>query len=179
MTSTDSPTPLYVCQVFTGGRRCPAGQWYDTRLLTSGGHRNLVSVAEANYETYQQTHSHDTSQCAECGVCGRMFAGKKRLWQHVRTVHGVRHWKCPRCPCTFASRGGLTDHVRHIHEKQARYQCETCGKGYSIRSNYLDHVAAHTGVKRNVCSICHKQFTFKYSLKVHLTKCHTNDGTST
>lgn len=174
VTSYQLTTPLYVCQVYTGDRRFPAGQCYKSGKLTSSGHRNLASFAEANFETCQQMHNHDTHQCAECG---RVFAGKKRLWHHIRTVHGVRHWKCLRCSHTFASRGGLTDHVRHIHEKKARYQCEICGKGYSIRSNYLDHIATHTGAKRNVCGICQKQFTFKYSLKVHLTKCHTNDGT--
>ena len=47
-----------------------------------------------------------------------------------------------------------TEHVKHkiyyIHENAARYRCETCGKGFSVRSHYYDHLAAHTGVK-DIC----------------------------
>ena len=42
---------------------------------------------------------------------------------------------CPQCQCTLSSRGGLTAHVKIVHEKLARYQCDHCGKGYSHRSH--------------------------------------------
>ena len=80
---------------------------------------------------------------------------------------------CPQCQCTLSSRGGLTAHVKIVHEKLARYRCEHCGKGYSHRSNYLDHLATHTGVTRNVCSVCQQQFTLKCSLKAHMLRFHS------
>ena len=79
---------------------------------------------------------------------------------------------CPQCQCTLSSRGGLTEHVKYVHQKLARYQCQHCGKGYSHRSHYLDHLATHTGVKRNVCPVCQQQFTFKPSLKTHMLRFH-------
>ena len=72
---------------------------------------------------------------------------------------------CPHCQCTLSSRGGLTEHVKRVHQKLARYQCPQCGKGYSHRINCLDHLATHTGSKRYVCPVCQQQFTLKCSLK--------------
>ena len=81
----------------------------------------------------------------------------------------------PQCPWTFASKGGLNEHVKRVHQRLARYQCATCGKGYSRRSNYYDHLATHTGTKRHVCVVCQKQFTFKHGLKAHVLRFHAND----
>ena len=91
---------------------------------------------------------------------------------HARTGQVDKRFTCPRCPCTYASKGGLTEHVRHIHENAARYRCETCGKGFSIRSHYYDHLAVHTGVKQYVCSVCLKGFTLTRTLKAHMLHLH-------
>ena len=91
---------------------------------------------------------------------------------HAGTKHIGKRFMCPRCPCTYASKSGLNEHVRHIHEHASRYRCDTCGKGFSIRSIYYDHLAAHTGVKRYVCSVCLKEFTRKSSMKAHMLLSH-------
>ena len=90
----------------------------------------------------------------------------------ARTELVGKRFVCPRCPCTYASKGSLTEHVRHIHENASRYRCDTCGKGFSIRSHYYDHLASHTGVKRYVCPTCKAQFTFRNDLKVHVCRFH-------
>ena len=91
---------------------------------------------------------------------------------HARTKHIGKRFICQRCPCTYASKGGLTEHVRHIHDNASRYRCDTCGKRFSIRSHYYDHLAAHTGVKQYVCYVCLKEFTWKRNLKSHMLLCH-------
>ena len=91
---------------------------------------------------------------------------------HTRTGQVDKRFTCPRCPCSYASKGGLTEHVRHIHENASIYQCETCGKGFSIRSHYYDHLSSHTGVKLYVCSVCLKEFTSKRSLNTHMLHFH-------
>ena len=94
------------------------------------------------------------------------------LLYHARTELVGKRFMCPRCPCTYASKGGLTEHGRHIHENAARYRCDTCGEGFSIRSHYYDHLAVHTGVKQYVCYVCLKEFTWKRNLKSHLLLFH-------
>ena len=36
---------------------------------------------------------------------------------HARTGIVGRRFTCLRCPCTYASKSGLTEHIRHVHEK--------------------------------------------------------------
>ena len=91
---------------------------------------------------------------------------------HARTEYIGKRFVCPRCPCTYSCKGSLNEHVRHIHENASRYRCETCGKGFSVRSHYFDHLAAHKGVKRYVCPVCLKEFTWKRNMKVHMLQCH-------
>ena len=90
----------------------------------------------------------------------------------ARTEHVAKRFVCPRCPCTYSCKSSLNEHVRHIHENASRYRCDTCGKGFSIRSNYYDHLAAHSGVKRYACPTCKTQFTFRNDLKVHVVRFH-------
>ena len=97
------------------------------------------------------------------GHCGSEFAGVNKL---------PPRFEFSICTQTFASRGGLTQHVQHIHDKNSRYKCESCGKGFSIRSDYYDHMAAHTGVKRNVCIVCQKRFAYTPALRAHVSRCH-------
>ena len=140
--------------------------------LTTKVERDGPSVAEPSHKHCQQTHEHFKHKVAKCSDCGLMFRGNSNLWYHIRTKHAGRRFFCQQCPCTFVARGGLNRHIKHVHEKLAKYRCETCGKGYCDRSNYYDHLATHSGTKRNICMICQAQFTFKCSLKVHISRFH-------
>ena len=147
-----------------------SGQWCEDNQLTC---KLTTHLAGRNSKNYPQIDEHDRHQCTDCGS---VFTGKKKLQYHIRIKHCGKRFVCLQCQCTFASGSGLREHVKHIHQKLARYQCQTCGKGYSHRSNYDDHVAVHTGVKRNVCPICQAHFTFKPSLKTHILRFHPNDA---
>ena len=97
------------------------------------------------------------------GHCGSEFAGVNKL---------PPRFECPICARTFTRRFGLTQHVQHIHDKNSRYKCEKCGKGFCIRSDYHDHMTAHTGVKRNMCIVCQKRFTYTRDMRAHASRCH-------
>ena len=111
-----------------------------------------------------------------CIQCGSEFNTRSHLWRHVKAEHNNRRFSCPQCPCTYASKFGLNEHVNLIHEKLSRYRCETCGKGFMVRSRYLDHIATHAGVQRHACPICHMYFTHKGSLKRHVLCGHPNEA---
>ena len=161
----------------TGGpaSRFQTGPGFKSGQFTFKLAKCLPSVAESNQDRCEETREHLKPNIHKCTDCGAQFKGNSQLWYHIRTKHLGRRFVCPQCQCTFASSGGLTQHVRHIHLKLSRYKCEQCGKGYSDRSNYHDHLATHTGARRNVCSICHKQFTFKPGLKAHILRFHPDE----
>ena len=66
-----------------------------------------------------------------CSDRGAVFKEKLQLVVHVKSEHGRNRVSCPCCGRTFVSKGGPREHVQYIHQKVARYQCETCGKGYA------------------------------------------------
>ena len=106
-------------------------------------------------------------------VRGSVSQERSSLERHGRTKCAGLRFVCPQCQCALSSLGGLTDHVKHVHRKLTSYQCEHCGKGYSHRNNYLDHLATHIGIKIYICSICQQQFTLKCSLKTHMLRFHS------
>ena len=138
------------------------------RLATNVA-KQLPSVADSNTKSCQQTHEHFEHYKSQ-------FKEKCQLVEHVRAEHRVKPVACQQCPCTFARRNGLIQHVKRVHQNLHRYRCEICRKGFSVRSHYFDHVAAHTGSKRNICTICQTQFTYKRGLKAHVLRFHPNEA---
>ena len=141
------------------------------------GHTGRYSTGQCHMsgETHAEIKNDNCRQIQEPvrHVRGSVSKGKTSLGQDTRTKCAGARFVCPQCQCTLSSRGGLTEHVKIVHQKLARYQCQHCVKGYSHRINYLDHLATHTGVKRYVCSVCQQQFTFKCSLKKHMLRFHS------
>ena len=93
--------------------------------------------------------------------CRLLFTTDGELCDHIRTQHADRRYSCLQFPRTFVSMGVLNSHVRNKHQKLVKFRCQICGKGYDDRRNDHDHIAAHAGVKRNVCTIRQAQFTFE------------------
>ena len=106
-------------------------------------------------------------------VRGSVSKERSSLGHDTRTECAGLRFVCPQCQRTLSSLGGLTAHVKRVHQKLTRYQCQHCGKGYSHHINYLDHLATHTGSKRHVCPVCQQQFTLKCSLKTHMLQFHS------
>ena len=122
--------------------------------------------------SHSSASGHLQSKLSTCPYCRSLFTTDGELCDHIRSQHADRRYSCLQCPRTFVSMGVLNSHVRNIHQKLVKFRCQICGKGYDGRINYHDHMATHAGVKRNVCTICQAQFTFKRSLKVHVMRFH-------
>ena len=120
-----------------------------------------------------------------CPSCDVGFMERRQLLQHIRATHESRQYTshqgtrctCPQCQRSCVSKNGLNEHVKLVHEKFVRYRCETCGKGYSRRAHYHDHLATHTAVKLNICTVYRRQFTFRESLKKHVRRFHPSEAT--
>ena len=163
------------CQVVTAGQasRFPAGPNDET--LT-------VNIHNATGALTTQTREDFSHRYPSCDVG---FTERRQLLQHIRATHEGRQYTshqgtrytCPQCQCSCVSKNGLNEHVKLVHEKFVRYRCKTCGKGYSRRAHYHDHLATHTAVKLNICTVCRRQFTFRESLKKHVRRFHPSEAT--
>ena len=119
-------------------------------------------------------HVHDNSKYT-CQLCVSEFDDINQWLHHVTTIHDSRQYVCPECQRVYVSKSGLREHVYKMHKKLTRYRCETCGKGFFVRTLYYDHVAAHNGVKRHTCSMCEMKFTNKCTLKRHVIRFHPGE----
>ena len=63
------------------------------------------------------------------------------------------------------------EHIRVIHEKLKKFQCEHCEKAFGQKSNLRNHVKNIHGGKKMKCDFCDK-FLFQYSMKRHIESAH-------
>ncbi|KAL4705083.1 hypothetical protein ACJJTC_002731 [Scirpophaga incertulas] len=55
-----------------------------------------------------------------CYICGRGFAEKRTLVNHMRTHSGERPFKCEHCNAAFTQKIAMLSHVKYIHMKHKR-----------------------------------------------------------
>ncbi len=122
--------------------------------------------------------------------CGKSFAHKHHLKNHMLTHSGERPYECTWQDCgqAFSIKGNLTKHML-IHTGEKPYRCtwQGCGKSFVQNIDLKRHIQAHTGEKLFPCTWpnCGKSFTRKNNLDDHIRihtgerplKCQTCDKT--
>ncbi|CAG2118029.1 unnamed protein product, partial [Medioppia subpectinata] len=97
--------------------------------------------------------------------CGERFPTKTRL--RIHELHAIcggegRPHVCPHTTCdrAFKSTSHLTEHIRAIHSSDKPYECENCGKRWSV-----------------VCTApgCERVYKTKRSMNEHRLKVHSGD----
>lgn len=113
-----------------------------------------------------------------CTTCGRGFAVKAGLMQHLRTHTDERPYPCPECGRAFKQKIQLTTHMR-VHSGERPYGCRICGKLFRQQSHVVQHLRTHTGEKPHKCTRCNKAFRQKYSLISHQRRmCQSRSSSS-
>ena len=159
---------VYLCQVITVvPATCLSSGLGGTPTPSTARHlHSFVEPKQESCPAALDSHKH------KCPDCEAVFSDKSQLQCHTRMKHPDKLFACPQCLRTFGRICSLNEHVKRIHEKLHRYLCEMCGRVFSARSHYDDHVAMHAGVNRNVCFVCLKEFTLKRNLKAHMLHFH-------
>ena len=63
----------------------------------------------------------------QCENCGKPFSDKKKLKNHVSTVHNRKKaFKCEICDYTFPLKGSLKLHIASFYENKKPFKCDIC-----------------------------------------------------
>ena len=102
-------------------------------------------------------------KCVRCALLCKTIG---ELNEHFGTKH--RKLKCQDCDKTFTKPRSYQKHL-YLHKKP-NHQCDTCGKGFSFRSQLNSHMPVHASTRTHCCTTpgCGKSFTHAGDLKKHL-----------
>lgn len=106
-----------------------------------------------------------------CSHCGKGFASRFGLSWHMRQVHKVTVRQCGDCGETFENRREYKKHRRYKHTANS-HVCHICGKGFKLNNALQAHLDAHAGVKLHFCEKCGDGFVRFSSLCQHRNNLH-------
>ena len=93
---------------------------------------------------------HENSGAYPCLNCGKKFAVKSTLDQHIISVHNKEErYRCDLCERGFSRKDYYQIHVRTVHEGSKPYSCDHCGSSYGQMGDMYSHdpgaTMAHIG----------------------------------
>lgn len=126
-----------------------------------------------------------------CNTCGMECANSYQLKQHRKSHHSsakkvVQPMKsnksfdmkqyidqmgatmiCRLCGKKLVTRTGAKTHVEMTHMKLRNHRCDTCGKEFYLRKDYVDHLRTHTAEMPYQCELCLRKFRTASAVNDH------------
>ena len=112
---------------------------------------------------------------AQCHQCGKIFARKEMLNQHVKVLHQEQiQVTCPHCHMTIRSEKHLKDHIRRIHTyTEKKHLCHLCPASFRLPEYLSCHIKnVHSEGPAVSCSLCGKQFSSLKFVRNHKSRVH-------
>ena len=111
-----------------------------------------------------------TEKCI-CNICGKEL-GKGSLKAHHRAVHEIRELteKCEQCGKLFESDYALKIHIEKTHKEKPT--CSVCGIKVRNLKSHMNIVHTKEEDKRFQCQDCGKGFSIKRKLEYHRISIH-------
>ncbi|XP_066272160.1 zinc finger and BTB domain-containing protein 17-like isoform X2 [Branchiostoma lanceolatum] len=101
----------------------------------------------ANAEDDWTVNLQDISTAARSGEASIKHIGEETVIEQPKAAKKKRRWK----------------------DEHGSFTCETCGKLFTSRSSYKQHMYGHRSGKRHTCKFCSKRFTYASHLQNHMS----------
>ncbi|XP_058833769.1 transcription factor grauzone-like [Topomyia yanbarensis] len=92
-----------------------------------------------------KVHAADEDKTFQCSMCPKTYSRKRFLTIHEKyhRMSVQKKWHCSSCDRYFLYESILKEHQRKVHQKEFKYVCHVCAKGFQILGVYTKHVASH------------------------------------
>jgi Zinc finger, C2H2 type/C2H2-type zinc finger len=138
-------------------------------------HQNKISSFESTAEA-QNDAKQETSSASK-----NIKTAKKRVKRAKQQL-----LKCPICPKTFSSKCNVSQHIKFVHEKVRKFNCDFCGLKLQSSKALERHIGCHIknpnfkprphytddSTRPFKCDDCLKYFKTKSELKQHQRVVH-------
>ncbi|XP_060808508.1 zinc finger protein 28 homolog [Amyelois transitella] len=145
-------------------------------LVCEPCNRTFSSIATyKQHMAISKKHVSESDYKHMCSDCGKRFANKTQLKDHVDWEHLKNYTHtCKDCHKVFKSYTSLYLHKEVVHRKDgAGHLCDHCGKSYPNKSKLRCHITAlHSGTSPYHCSICPARFSWHSCLSRHVRRAH-------
>ena len=126
---------------------------------------------KTNMKDHMITHS--TERNYPCDICHKTFNKPYSRKVHMRNHLDQKPHKCTVCSKSFSQSCALVSHLR-LHTGERPFACHLCPKAFAQQSSLQSHVVTHTGERNYKCGMCEKSFTRKHCLTTHI-RSHTKE----
>ncbi len=116
-----------------------------------------------------------------CKICSNAFDSIEAMWEHRLEIHkDCNLVTCDTCGFTTKSMVDLRSHMMSTHGTEVGdfrdFMCFICGKGYSSKPAFKNHMMRHSEVTKPDFECPHESCTSKYqskgALKAHIRRVH-------
>lgn len=105
----------------------------------------------------------------ECELCGKTFATKQGMKNHVYAELNMRKYVCEICGKRYNWWMGLKEHSIMSHGTK-EFSCRLCSKEFPTKKRFKDHMTVHSEDRPYNCE-CGNAFKLKRYLKKHQKRC--------
>ena len=137
------------------------------------GEKQVCSLClrEFNSLSLLQGHKKSVHERVPCSECGKLV-GVRNLKRHMESSHtpdDQKKFRCEICGKGFSERRCFSDHM-NVHTGEKPYKCKFCSSCFANHGNLAEHEKNHLDRVRKDCPNCNKSFASQDSLGCHLRK---------
>ncbi|XP_006562778.1 zinc finger protein 664 isoform X2 [Apis mellifera] len=137
--------------------------------------RYTCSVCELEFAKHRdyKRHmvKHSDARPYICSTCGKAFKRSSEICNH-RRIHRDIKYTCEICGFTTNNKISLRMHHRRVHERDYRYRCDQCDKGFMSNYDLEDHKTSHLETKAFICEFCGNGYSQRSYLVSHKRVMH-------